>query len=511
MDDYQIIIENKDFQIVYFVDRYQSFIWTDRYYEPGDFEIYMPYSTDLLEFFKINYYLWFSRSEHMMIIDTIKITSNSDEGIMIIITGQSLESILKWRLVLQVKTWDMVPIQDFVEEVINNNFINPSGEGFLSGREIAPKGKFRFERSSDPYIENTLISYESKGDTNFLDILTQICSEKEIGFKVILDQNDCFVLSLYVGTDRSFTNENVNHVEFSESFENIMDLNYSVSEQSYRNAMIVGTKYDISLEPTDTGNKQTLGKKLLEDFYYNGTPIPSPAPYIPPKENPDELPCNNKYIYSRDWLINYYGNFGTYFPILERRTEVPEGQLNSYQWVPTFRYGFRNYDKYLESIKVNEPTESNEYSAVVGDDRIMIEVWEGGSDSRPKYLDRREVYVSASDVQQQPYNEDGSERIKLTRLEVAKLLHDKGTTAISENQPIHQFEGQVDGTGVFKYDEDFFMGDVVQITSEYNIEASVRIVEFIWSIDQDGINTYPTLKVVKDTGTLDIEEKVVND
>lgn len=501
-DDYQIIILNKDFQIVYFVDSYQSFIWTDRYYEPGDFEIYTPFSTELLEFFKINYYLWFSKSEHMMIIESIKITSDADEGSMMIITGQSLESILKRRLVLQVKNWDMVPIEDFIEEALDQNFINPSGESFLSGREIMPSGKFRFERSENSYIKNTLISYESKGDTNFSDILIQLCTEKEIGIKLILDENDCMVLSLYVGTDRSFANEDVNHVEFSESFENIIDLNYSVSEQNYRNAMIVGTKYDLTLE-SDSGSNpsdKTDPKELLEDFYYNGKTIPSPEPYVPPSYDKTSLPCDNIYIRNRDYIITYAGD---YFPILEQYN------WGSWRWVKTTRYGFKNYAEYLDSIRVTDS--ENSKSPIVGDDRIMIEVWEGGEENRPKYLDRREIYVNASNVQQQPYNEDGSERIKLTRLEVAKLLYDKGITSITENQPVHQFEGQVDGTGVFKYDEDFFMGDIVQITSEYNIEASVRIIEFIWSIDQDGINTYPTLKVVKDTGTLNIEEKVVND
>ena len=51
------------------IDQYESFIWTDRYYAYGDFELYIPASTELFTYIKQNYYLQIEDSDHLMIIE----------------------------------------------------------------------------------------------------------------------------------------------------------------------------------------------------------------------------------------------------------------------------------------------------------------------------------------------------------------------------------------------------------------------------------------------------------
>jgi hypothetical protein len=57
-------------------------------------------------------------------------------------------------------------------------------------------------------------------------------------------------------------------------------------------------------------------------------------------------------------------------------------------------------------------------------------------------------------------------------------------------------KGDVEATQMFIYGTDFFIGDVVQIVNEFDLEASSRIVEIIFSNNNAGNNIVPTFKVI---------------
>ena len=49
---------------------------------------------------------------------------------------------------------------------------------------------------------------------------------------------------------------------------------------------------------------------------------------------------------------------------------------------------------------------------------------------------------------------------------------------------------------MFKYGEDFFNGDVIQIANEYGHETKARIVEIVMTEDSEGASVYPTFKPI---------------
>ena len=61
-----------------------------------------------------------------------------------------------------------------------------------------------------------------------------------------------------------------------------------------------------------------------------------------------------------------------------------------------------------------------------------------------------------------------------------------------EHLEYEAFEGEVEATIMYKYGEDFFMGDYVQLEDEYGHEGQAYISEFIISQDSSGISMYPT-------------------
>ena len=105
-------------------------------------------------------------------------------------------------------------------------------------------------------------------------------------------------------------------------------------------------------------------------------------------------------------------------------------------------------------------------------------------------LARREIFVEASGVSK---NVDG---VEISDAEYYAQLKQKGIEELSVNVETKTFEGQCDTTKMFVYGEDFFMGDVVQVSNEFGVDARTRVIEFIRSYDENGIDTYPTFETV---------------
>ena len=106
-------------------------------------------------------------------------------------------------------------------------------------------------------------------------------------------------------------------------------------------------------------------------------------------------------------------------------------------------------------------------------------------------LARREMYTDARDLSQ---TVDG---VLIPELEYLAQLAQRGYEDLVEHLPTQSFEGQVDTTRMFVYGTDFFMGDIVQIVSEYGIGSKARITEIISSQSESGVEVYPTFEMIE--------------
>lgn len=98
-------------------------------------------------------------------------------------------------------------------------------------------------------------------------------------------------------------------------------------------------------------------------------------------------------------------------------------------------------------------------------------------------LERYELYVDARDVS----SNDG----ELSDTEYIAQLNERGLEKLAEQTDTQNFEGEtVDYT--YKYGEDYFLGDVVEVVNEYGMQASTRVIEVIESENESGIYTIPT-------------------
>jgi hypothetical protein len=105
-------------------------------------------------------------------------------------------------------------------------------------------------------------------------------------------------------------------------------------------------------------------------------------------------------------------------------------------------------------------------------------------------LDRREIYTDASNISQ---TVDGD---MMTDEEYIAQLTEKGNLELNINSMISNFDAQIVTDGIFKYKQDYFIGDIVQIYSAYGIEGTARITEYIYSVNSNGIESYPRFTIL---------------
>ena len=191
----ELLVLNTDYESIAVIDTYESFIWTDRYNSYGDFEIVFAMDESFLRYLKEDNYFWLKDSEHTMIIEDIRIDADTEDGNRLIVTGRSLESILERRIIWGQKVFTG-NLQTAIQTMLNECIISPS----IEDRKIS---NFRFAESADPKITSLTIDNQYTGD-DLYTVIKGLCEENNIGFKIVLTDDNWFEFSLYAGVDRSY-------------------------------------------------------------------------------------------------------------------------------------------------------------------------------------------------------------------------------------------------------------------------------------------------------------------
>lgn len=243
-----ILVLDPEFNRKAVIDTYESLIWTDRYYGYGDFELYLPFNSNIINTIYQDYYLQINDSNATMIVESIKITTDSESGNHIIITGRSLESILERRVI-----WPQITVKGTIYQAmktfINDAIINPTKTKFKQDTYIKRKiDNFIFEDCLDPEILSIKLEpTEFTGDVLY-DVILDWCQSNEIGFDVILYENyeyngellhNQFVFRLYKGLDRTYEQSENRLIVFSPDYDNIISTDYTDDTSPWRNYAIV--------------------------------------------------------------------------------------------------------------------------------------------------------------------------------------------------------------------------------------------------------------------------------
>lgn len=213
------------------IDSFKSMIWTDRYSSCGEFELHIPAEYGGLTRFHEGDYLWVEDSDRLMILESINLQTDSENGDYIILSGRSLESILDRRII-----WGPTVLtgnfQEGIKTLLTRNVISPS----IASRAIP---NFSFRESTDPRITELTVEAQYFGE-NLYEEIEHLCQEKDVGFQVLPIGEGGFEFSLFCGTDRSYDQIENPWVVFAPNYENLFSSNYLYSRKEMKNATLVG-------------------------------------------------------------------------------------------------------------------------------------------------------------------------------------------------------------------------------------------------------------------------------
>ena len=198
-------------------EQYISFIWTRRYYSTGDFQLTLPITDDIVNLITNGAYIGRPDCDEYGIIEKrefSKIERLEDNEAVVIISGRFLTGFLA-RRVVDKQTNLSGNAGACINRLINENVINPSN----TIRRIDGFGVDN--RTSGKYMEQQITG------KNLLEAVESICKEKKIGLKGLHNVNGKrFLIQLYEGKDRSYSQRVNPYVIFSAEYDNLESSNY---------------------------------------------------------------------------------------------------------------------------------------------------------------------------------------------------------------------------------------------------------------------------------------------
>ena len=344
----EFYLVSQQLEIIGIIDTYKSAIWTTRYYESGDFELYVPATAELLSLIqKRQFVVRMDDMTKAMVIEGIKLSTEADSGDYLTITGRSISSILSSRIVWAQTTyngyvekimWRMVA-DAFIEPLILERAVSIMALGTELG--ITDKAKMQFTGDS---VESAIQS---------------ICKSYKLGYDVLMDlANKKIRFVVYKGEDRSYGQSDNPFVVFSPDFENLISTEYSNSDAKFKNvAQIAGEGEGIARKRTVVGSasglerfevfvdarNQSTNSGEIDDATYlsilaqKGTEKLAALSTVESVDS--EVAPNHTYVLGRDYfigdvveIINEYG-----IAMTPRVVEVIECQDEAgYTCIPTF-------------------------------------------------------------------------------------------------------------------------------------------------------------------------------
>lgn len=211
------------------VDETVSVIWVTRVHGAGNFELYVPASLDNYRlFYGYQYDVLITRddSDSVMIVDSIELTTDPENGDYLTVTGQSAEGILGRRIVPQQTNFSGTA-ENCIRSLINQNIINPTD----ADRQIS-----NFILGAAQGYTDTLRKQVT--GKNLLDVVSEICAAYNYGFKVTFDGTN-FIFDLFKGLDRSVNQAQNTPVIFSPEYENLGNTSYTFSKAPFKTAVYV--------------------------------------------------------------------------------------------------------------------------------------------------------------------------------------------------------------------------------------------------------------------------------
>lgn len=251
--DLYTIDEGTQFRRKELIEHYESFIWTDRYSQYGDFSLKCEPTKAMYDQLKPDTLIGFSESDRLMRIETIKRSQDKQGKNSFQIEGKSVEAVLEGRAakkVLTPATWDFTgSIGSIVTSIVSQICIQGLGP---TGHDDDIYGL----TVSDLTGVATSYTVKVKSGTIY-ERIKELCDTFDFGFRITcVPGSDTLKFAIYNGTDRT----GPSGVTFSPLLENLSETSYVESKADYKTGAYVFSNFGAVLVGT-TGDAGLLSLK----------------------------------------------------------------------------------------------------------------------------------------------------------------------------------------------------------------------------------------------------------
>lgn len=464
------IRDNNTRKIFGLEEGYSSLVWTERYQEAGDFVLEIPLNVAKLDWYIPGNYITLDDSEESMIIEARTIDDDYEEPLLKV-TGRSLSSLLN-RRVNASRCVELQAVSEYYNGVIT-----------YSGSANSILNSIIEDELHNPILNKW--NFFHKGDGSAFDeIDRQIPTENLVeGF---LEPPG----SLTAGPNPRWHQYNeIRYKPVNASYRTLNEINFvsNIPENVTIDSTFtkVMTIYDLFVKLSLNnyfGFKSYFNDndEIVVEAYQGVDRSPengslSPVIFNPIMDNVTRLNYFEDYSEYKTTGFVYTDSYLNYYPKTGDKT-IDSG----YAWVKDNSLsGLNRYCVELDAsgeVSFSSLQDNPDLEAVGLED--SSDGSETGDEELVTYADWRKYYNACVE--------------KLSN--VGNALFDEG-----EYKIVRTSEGEVDPLVRYRYGEDYFMGDKVNISDERgNIYMTAYIDEVVRSYDENGIITTPNFKNVLD-------------
>ena len=221
--------DGEKYQKIDIIDNATSIIWVRRFQNAGEFEIYIRATKELFKLFTQEELLITRHDipESAMILERVELTTDSENGSYLIISGKSAESILGRRIIPRITTYSGT-VEVCIRYLVGVNLITLPNSN---------RRKIKLLEFSEAHGYPETITKQVTGK-NLLETISDICVTYGYGFKLSFT-GEKFIFDVYKGIDRSLQQSENQFVIFSPEFENIGNTSYVYDKSTHYNSVTI--------------------------------------------------------------------------------------------------------------------------------------------------------------------------------------------------------------------------------------------------------------------------------
>lgn len=431
-----IFILDADLRVTGVIDSYASLIWSKRYADVGDCELYLPADADKIELLRKGHYLARADDDMVCRIVKLEIKTSVDDGDFVTVTGRDAKAFLDQRII-----WGTATCNGNVEEIVQNLVLDSCISPDNPDRALLKANDEPLLTLDDSAGLHTIvseqISYKPIGEK-----IREYCTAYGYGYRFRIDlRNRIMRFGMYAGVDRH------RNVIFSKDFDNLSSSDYTDDETNMANVALIGG--------------QGEGSERVLDVYGGGFGVDRYETFVDADDMSTEIT---------------FGELKDIYPLVaDGGTAYITGSGETWSYmVGTLDIQIMS-DEHLEDLRHDKP----------GGTEITIS----------GHLFYRLTNAKAASMTAQ--TPDEGDTVTLENFVYDVYLLNRGREKLAEYGRVITFDASILPDVTYQYKRDYDLGDLITIENKFGIRSIARISEIVEVNDtENGYSFEPTLEFI---------------